>query len=468
MLTLRFGILNEPIYIQDRGEIMINQGKRIDALSVSILIAAVLSSTGLKAQANWTHVTDQPVLSYGAAGEWDDGVVFWAAVIGDGDTLRMWYAGSDDVLGPGTVQIGYAWSFHGISWHRYAGNPVLAAELSWELGTVVSPAVIKDEDTFKMWYGAASVPPSIIGYATSADGMKWDRHSDPVLQPGPAGDWDSSIMGPGTVTKENNEYKMWYWGGRGSWPGSLIQIGLAISSDGINWVKYDDASTSEAPFSNSDPVLKVGSLGKWDELRVWTPAVLATTAGYEMWYAGREGPFTPPQLVGYATSMDGIEWKKSQDNPVIGTAPIWGLSYLTSSVLKFDGFYHLWYTSFTFTAQGNQRAEIGYATSPVLASSGSELEIPDGYLLSQNHPNPFNGTTRLRYDLPERTDVVLVIYDILGRHIKTLVRGVEEAGFKSVAWNGTDQLGKPVSTGVYLYQIHAGDFTQTRKMLLLK
>ena len=103
---------------------------------------------------------------------------------------------------------------------------------------------------------------------------------------------------------------MWYWGGRGDWPASEIQIGLAISDDGINWVKYDDATTTEAPFSSSDPVLKVGSPGAWDSLRVWTPAVLATNGGYEMWYAGREGFTSLPQFGGYATSKDGIEWHK--------------------------------------------------------------------------------------------------------------------------------------------------------------
>ena len=159
-----------------QGHVMTNQGK-LGVLSVSILIAPILSSTGLKAQTEWTHVIDQPVLGYGADGEWDNGAVIWPTVIRDGTTLRMWYAGSDDVLGIGTIQIGYAWSLNGISWKRYTGNPVLSAELSWEAGANVSPAVIKDGDTFKMWYGAAGVPPSIIGYATSADGINWDRHS---------------------------------------------------------------------------------------------------------------------------------------------------------------------------------------------------------------------------------------------------------------------------------------------------
>jgi hypothetical protein len=436
-------------------------------LSIAICTLTLLigCTTNLHAQTVWKHVTSHPVLSFGAAGKWDDGAVLWPAIIKDGDTLRMWYAGSDEILGLGTVQIGYAWSLNGISWIRYAKNPVLSAELFWEARTVVCPAVIKDGKTFKMWYGANGIPPRIIGYATSIDGIKWEKHYEPVLELGPPGDWDASIMGPGTVIKEKDVYKMWYWGGRESWPVSEIQVGLAVSPDGINWVKYKDPSTTAAQSSTSDPVLRVGLPGEWDQLRIWSPAVLATKTGYEMWYAGRAGYTTPPQLVGYAISPDGVEWKKSPDNPVISERPEWGFSYLTSSVLEFNGFYHLWFTSFPFANDG-QRAEIGYARS--VSDSSAIKEIPASYFLSQNHPNPFKKTTTLQYALPERAEVVLVIYDILGKHVKTLVRGAEEAGFKTVTWDGTGELGRPVSAGVYLYRIQAGGFTQTRKMVLLE
>ncbi len=435
------------------------------ASGVFILIAAVLVSTELQAQADWKHVINQPVLVHGVAGQWDNGAVLWPAVIKDGDTLRMWYAGSDALLGLGAVKIGYAWSLNGITWYRSSKNPVFAAELFWEAGNVVCPTVIKDGNIFKMWYGAAGVPPRIVGYATSTDGINWRKHFDPVLQAGPFDDWDDSIIGPGTVKKENAVYKMWYWGGQQSWPFSVIQIGVAISNDGINWVKYDHASTMAAPFSRSDPVLKIGSAGEWDQYRVWSPAVLTTATGYEMWYAGRAGYTTPPQLVGYATSTDGITWKKFPDNPVISDRPNWGFSYLTSAVLEFKGFYHLWFTSFPYENDG-QRAEIGYARS-VSDNAAIELEIPTRYFLSQNHPNPFNQATTLQYGLSEPAEVVLEIYDLLGRQVKTLVRRVEEAGFKSVVWDGTDEFGRPVSAGVYLYRIQAGDFVQTRKMVLL-
>ena len=117
-----------------------------------------------------------------------------------------------------------------------------------------------------------------------------------------------------------------------------------------------------------------------------------------------------------------------------------------------------------------------YATNGpfTLTIDGSKLNIEDGdiipesFALHANYPNPFNPTTTISYDLPKRSQVTLGIYDLLGKQIKTLVNQSQDAGNKTTFWNGTDNLGRQVSAGVYLYQIQAGEFTQTRKMLLLK
>jgi len=95
-------------------------------------------------------------------------------------------------------------------------------------------------------------------------------------------------------------------------------------------------------------------------------------------------------------------------------------------------------------------------------------ETPFKYSLNNNYPNPFNPITSFRYELPKQSHVTIVIYDMLGREVRTLVNTTEDAGFKSVQWDATDSFGKPVSAGVYLYQIKAGDFRQTKKMVLLK
>jgi hypothetical protein len=94
--------------------------------------------------------------------------------------------------------------------------------------------------------------------------------------------------------------------------------------------------------------------------------------------------------------------------------------------------------------------------------------VPREFVLHQNYPNPFNPVTSLRYDLPERSQVTLTVYDLMGRKVTQLVNTTQEAGFRSVQWNATDTFGKPVSAGVYLYTIQAGEFVQTRKMVLLK
>ena len=94
--------------------------------------------------------------------------------------------------------------------------------------------------------------------------------------------------------------------------------------------------------------------------------------------------------------------------------------------------------------------------------------VPENFELFPAYPNPFNPTTTLRYDLPEATKVIIMIYDLMGRDIKTLVNHQQKAGYKSVVWDATNDLGEPVSAGIYLYRISAGDFHQTKKMVLLK
>ena len=94
--------------------------------------------------------------------------------------------------------------------------------------------------------------------------------------------------------------------------------------------------------------------------------------------------------------------------------------------------------------------------------------IPDTYYLFQNYPNPFNPVTTFRYNLPEDELVNITIYDIIGRQIKTLINSSQTAGYKSIQWNATNSTGQSVSAGVYLFKIQAGNFSQTKKMVLLK
>ena len=94
--------------------------------------------------------------------------------------------------------------------------------------------------------------------------------------------------------------------------------------------------------------------------------------------------------------------------------------------------------------------------------------VPDEFVLYANYPNPFNPTTKIDYGLPKEANVSLVIFDILGREVVTLVNGLQEPGYRTITWNGTDAFGRNVSAGMYFYLLQAGDFRQVNKMILLK
>jgi hypothetical protein len=95
-------------------------------------------------------------------------------------------------------------------------------------------------------------------------------------------------------------------------------------------------------------------------------------------------------------------------------------------------------------------------------------EIPAEFALSQNYPNPFNPTTSIKYQLANNANVKLVVYNMLGQVVKTLVNQEQEAGYYTIRWNGTNEFGGKVSSGIYIYRIIAGDFISTVKMNLLK
>ena len=94
--------------------------------------------------------------------------------------------------------------------------------------------------------------------------------------------------------------------------------------------------------------------------------------------------------------------------------------------------------------------------------------FPDKLRIYNAYPNPFNPVTSLSYDLPYNSVVKITVHDMMGRVVKTLVNDSQTAGFKSVQWNATNDKNEPVSAGLYLCTIQAGEFRQTNKMVLLK
>ena len=94
--------------------------------------------------------------------------------------------------------------------------------------------------------------------------------------------------------------------------------------------------------------------------------------------------------------------------------------------------------------------------------------LPGRFGLNQNIPNPFNPSTTIGYQLPVPGQIYLVIYNLLGQEVRTLLDGTLDAGYYTVEWDGKDSFGRQVASGIYLYRMQAANFSQTHRMMLLK
>ena len=120
------------------------------------------------------------------------------------------------------------------------------------------------------------------------------------------------------------------------------------------------------------------------------------------------------------------------------------------------------------TASSNGPFSFSIDASEIYLSNKSDIVSPGKFTVHQNYPNPFNPVTNLNYHLPEDSFVRITIYDAFGNEVNKLIDSKQSRGQKSVQWNSNNNQGKPVSAGVYIYRIQAGDFVENRKMILLK
>jgi predicted GH43/DUF377 family glycosyl hydrolase len=231
-------------------------------------IALVESDDGL----TWSEPAI--VLGPNKASGWEDDVNR-PVVVKDGGKYRMWYTGQ----AKGKSWIGYALSEDGKTWQRASDKPVLSPEQSWELGAVMCPHVLYDEQQklYRMWYsGGEQYEPNAIGYATSADGLKWTKHEkNPVFRPEAKNAWEKDRVTACQVVKQGDGYVMFYIGFADK---DHAQIGLARSKDGIaDWERHP-----------ANPIIRPGK-GRWDEDAVYKPYAIFDGKRWLLWYNGRRG-----------------------------------------------------------------------------------------------------------------------------------------------------------------------------------
>jgi hypothetical protein len=113
------------------------------------------------------------------------------------------------------------------------------------------------------------------------------------------------------------------------------------------------------------------------------------------------------------------------------------------------------------------RILIGTMT-PIIPTGVEDENMPFRFHLDHNYPNPFNPTTTIRYEVGKLADISLKIYNVRGQLVRTLVNAKQAPGQHQVVWDGNDNMGFRVSSGLYIYQYSAGDFLRTYKMMLIK
>ena len=415
-------------------------------------------------QTEWEKYQNNPVMVKDTtlAGTWEWAGIGQPTCLVENDTFKMWYVAAgvptlDDTTYRG--RISYAYSLDGINWVKH-GPAVLDVGLpgEWDSEWLDTPGILRDQTGYKLYYFGNSVwreeprpVHSAIGLATSTDGINWQRcEINPVLEKGDSLNWDGVWVESPAVLYDNDEdiYKMWYTGAAFDWK---IRIGYATSPDGKIWTKH-----------HQNPVVDVGDSGSWDDLWAAVPAVRKLGNLYQMWYSGVSvADLFDTVRVGYAYSLNGIDWTRHPGNPVLSASdpPVDSSGPWAPDVVFNGTEYKMWYE-----AAGG----LFLATSSPSSSIEQIYTSPQGFHLWQNYPNPFNPETMIWYQLPHAAEVEISILNLQGQKVATLMKDYRKAGFHKTIWNGTDKSGKPVASGVYFYQLKAGDSVEIKKMMLLR
>ena len=266
---------------------------------------------------------------------------------------------------------------------------------------------------------------------------------------------------------------------------ALLEISLD-NTIGSNWVAYDSLTYGDGDygtpgqanfavyidwdFSLSEPIITV--FGEDDE---WNPGdtisirmELCNNSNYDhMYYPGAilEADSSLVTIMNEnwfygmsANTCDTVDWVVVADSGIINSVQVDFLAYPT--ILNCED-------NPEFCFEGDT-ISFSIPINVDLVSNDDKIIYPKEYHLYQNYPNPFNPVTTLRYDIPENAFVNIRIYDLKGRLVNTLVSKEQTAGYKAIKWDGVDDKGQLVSAGIYLYEIQASEFRQTKKMVLLK
>jgi predicted GH43/DUF377 family glycosyl hydrolase len=264
----------------------------------------------------FTVYGDAPAVPHGTAPiDWDYPYTDPGAVFYHDGLLRMFRNGFKGW--PNSVQIGYLTSPDGLVWTEATEEPVMRTlDVPYaEVAALASSALVEGDTWvlyFYTWNTRSGISNGDIGRATSSDPLgPWTPDDAPVLTRGAAGEWDAQqVSTPDVVKLDDGSYRMHYTGHDST---GRRMIGMATSDDGITWTKYDDPSTSVAPFADSDPIFTPAE--DWEAGDVHQPRVVQSPEGWVMIYRA-QGQGRGMMRLGLATSDDGLHWTRADANPI--------------------------------------------------------------------------------------------------------------------------------------------------------
>jgi hypothetical protein len=390
-----------------------------------------------QAQTTWRRDLDNPVIPGIGGG----GYAFRPSVVWDSDhfAYRMWLTSK---FYGGRWSIYHAISFDGTSWFASFSDPVLeGGDKYFESEGVTNCAVIHDAAEYKMYYaGVHGCCALAIGLATSDDGIHWTKSpNNPVIVPSAAG-WDSGYVSAPQVDYDGATYRMYYEGGNAG----ETNVGLARSTDGVIWTK-----------SASNPVIRHGVTGSWNESSVSPGGVYKDHGVFHMLLTGRATP-SDPQTIGLVSAPDDSSWTDFDQNPVMtgGGIAAWDWTITAGSAVMLGDSLQLWYS-------GNGATGVNWSTGHAVSTMTLVRTPPTLMALPHNSPNPFKGVTTVSFDVPERAPVSVRVFDVAGRVVATLVQQTMDPGTHSVTFKA------PLGPGLYLCTLRVGDRVRSRKMVAL-
>ena len=168
------------------------------------------------------------------------------------------------------------------------------------------------------------------------------------------------------------------------------------------------------------------------------------------------------------TPINWVGWKLVEWNFDTDTLGTWLGNGKLEGMLRFDSFQLMYPSGSKITSGTIYFAQLQVAKGTVTAVEPVTASIPATFDLRQNYPNPFNPSTAISYQLSGISQVTLKVYDMLGREVATLVDAIGTPGTHTAIWDGKNNRGETVASGIYLYQLQAGTSVMTRKMVLLK